>query len=97
MTFKETFLVIVKVYIFANSEAISRVYDVIQSVCDNNKVIVILSLLVSLQIEVTHFDDEDDSLPDDYTLMDVAYIYAWHKVSVLLRNPLEQRTACDLS
>ncbi|XP_071812388.1 polycomb complex protein BMI-1-A-like isoform X2 [Apostichopus japonicus] len=31
------------------------------------------------EIEVTHFDDEDDSLPDDYTLMDVAYIYAWHK------------------
>ncbi|PIK51881.1 putative polycomb complex protein BMI-1-like [Apostichopus japonicus] len=37
------------------------------------------NLKPSYEIEVTHFDDEDDSLPDDYTLMDVAYIYAWHK------------------
>ncbi|KAJ8025333.1 Polycomb complex protein BMI-1 [Holothuria leucospilota] len=31
------------------------------------------------QIEITHIDNEDDSLPDDYTLMDVAYIYTWRR------------------
>lgn len=31
------------------------------------------------EVEVTHFDNEEDPLPDDYTLMDVAYIYAWRR------------------
>ncbi|XP_071812375.1 uncharacterized protein [Apostichopus japonicus] len=31
------------------------------------------------EIEITHMDNEDDSLPDDYTLMDVAYIYTWRR------------------
>ncbi|XP_071812382.1 polycomb complex protein BMI-1-like isoform X1 [Apostichopus japonicus] len=36
-------------------------------------------LRTNYQIEITHMDNEDDSLPDDYTLMDVAYIYTWRR------------------
>jgi len=36
-----------------------------------------------LQIDVFH---SDESLSDDYTLMDVAYIYTWRRVSHALAH-----------
>ncbi|XP_071492882.1 uncharacterized protein [Diadema antillarum] len=40
-------------------------------------------LSLAYQIEVMYRGSEDELLPDDYTLMDVAYIYTWGRVGPL--------------
>ncbi|XP_783799.2 polycomb complex protein BMI-1-A isoform X1 [Strongylocentrotus purpuratus] len=51
-------------------------------------------LSLAYQIEVMYRGSEDELLPDDYTLMDVAYIYTWGRVGPL---PLVYRVYQPLS
>lgn len=39
--------------------------------------------MLFFKIEIMHKDGGDAALRDEYTLMDVAYIYHWKRVSML--------------